>query len=407
MAEILAALGHRPRLLVPNPPDPRAPGPPADFPGDVSFYRPGGLDQRLLGGGRAVLKGYPFQTAFFASRDLHRQLRRLAPRADLVVLQLVRLAPYLALLEALPAGPPVMVDFIDSLALNFQQWAGVTAPPKRWLLAHEAARLARWETEILRRAAGGLVVCERDRRAMLDRLPGGDSRAVAARLLALPLAFPLRSDEKSTDEKLADERQADEKQADGNPGPGSPPTVVLTGNLGYAVTVDGFRWWLREVWPRLRQRCPALRAVVAGARPARVLRRAAAQPGVILIPNPPELLPILQGAHLALAPLRFGAGQPLKILEAWQCGVPVVASPWAAAGTTGVAGEDFRLATTPEEWTETILELLEDPAAALQLVASARQRLRMEYHREPLQERLSHWLSDRLSDGLPRKGEES
>ncbi len=97
----------------------------------------------------------------------------------------------------------------------------------------------------------------------------------------------------------------------------------------------------------------------------------------------------------------------MKILEAWQCGIPVVASPWAAAGTTGVAGEDFRLATTPDEWTETILELLEDLAAARRLVASARRRLRTDYHRDPLQERLSHWLSDRLPGGLPSKDQES
>ena len=305
------------------------------------------------------------------------------------MLQLVRLAPYLPLLESLAAGPPVMVDFIDSLALNFQQWAGVTTPPKRWLLTLEAARLARAEGEILRRTAGCLVVCERDRRAILERLALGDAlghraenSVAAARLLALPLAFPLRSDEAPPD----------------NPPPHDPrPTLALTGNLGYFVTVDGFGWWLREVWPRLRQRRPDLRVMVAGARPTRPLRRAADQPGVTLIPNPADLLPYLRNAHLALAPLRCGAGQPLKILEAWQCGVPVVASPWAAAGTTGLPGEDFRLATTPEEWTRVILDLLEDVSARNLLVASAQQRLRTDYHRRPLQERLSCWLSDRLT----------
>jgi hypothetical protein len=293
-----------------------------------------------------------------------------------VILQLVRLAPCLETLEALIPKVPVVVDLIDSLALNFQQWASVSAPPKRWPLAVEASRLARWEGEILRRATGTLVVCERDRRAILER---SETTFGDTRLGVLPLAFPLSSDPASAPKEAPEP-------------PDDPPALALTGNLGYFVTVDGFGRWLEEVWPRLRRRLPEVRVIVAGARPAKRLRHAAAQPGVDLVSNPPDLLAHLRRAHLALAPLRFGAGQPLKILEAWQCGVPVVASPWAAAGTTGIAGEDFHEAEAPEEWMEAIATLLKDPQGRGRLAASAHRRLRRDYGWKPLQIRLGEWL---------------
>jgi glycosyltransferase involved in cell wall biosynthesis len=77
--------------------------------------------------------------------------------------------------------------------------------------------------------------------------------------------------------------------------------------------------------------------------------------------------------------MRCGAGVPVKVLEAWSVGVPVVATPWAAAGTTGRVGEDLRVVQRPAEWVSAILELLDDPAERRRLAANARRRLAADY----------------------------
>jgi glycosyltransferase involved in cell wall biosynthesis len=157
----------------------------------------------------------------------------------------------------------------------------------------------------------------------------------------------------------------------------------MTGNLGYFVNVDAITWWLREVWPTLKRLRPDIQVVVAGDRPTVAVRRAVAAAGVRLIESPSDLRSIISEATLALAPMRCGSGVPIKVLEAWAVGVPVVASPWAVAGTSGKQGEDFRLVGQhPIEWVQTILELIESPEARQWLIDNGRRRLAADYSRE-------------------------
>jgi glycosyltransferase involved in cell wall biosynthesis len=164
------------------------------------------------------------------------------------------------------------------------------------------------------------------------------------------------------------------------PPPGAPPanpTLVLTGNLGYFPTADGAIQFLRGVWPLLAARRPELRLVLAGDRPGLALRRAAARggPGVGVIDSPPELHTVLAGARIALAPARCGSGVPVKVLEAWAAGVPVVAHPYTAAGAGAEPGRELLTAADPAEWVAAIESLLDDAALARRLVAAGRQRL--------------------------------
>ncbi|MBV8202671.1 MAG: glycosyltransferase, partial [Acidobacteria bacterium] len=247
-----------------------------------------------------------------------------------------------------------------------------------------------------------LVVCERDRREVLARLPA----ALAARVRTVGLAVAASGDTP--------------RPAPGDAALAGPRRLVFTGNLGYFVNADAIEWWLREVWPLLAARRPELRLVVAGDRPRAGLRRAlqAAETaaraagtvggvggigrigrvgadgaaggagGVTVVESPPDLSRLLTGAMAALAPMRCGSGVPVKILEAWSQGVPVVASPFAAAGTTGVPGEDLLVAASPQQWVEAVEGLLQDPAARLRLADNGRRRLAADYSRQEVKRQL-------------------
>ncbi len=308
-----------------------------------------------------ALRGWPIQMAFHHHRDLGRALRRLAPRHDLVILQLSRLASHLSDL----GETPIVVDFIDCLSLNaarrgrFDRW---------WLwpaLAWESWRLRVWEGRLLERSAAALVVCERDRAAIAA---AGDPSVPASRLRVVPIA------EEASPRLPA--RFAE----------GGAPSVIFTGNLGYFPNRDAAAWLLREVWPLLRERRPEVRLRIAGARPARQLRRWAARVGVSLDVDPPDLKQLIAGATVALAPLRAGSGLAIKVLEAWSMGVPLVASPWTAAGITAEAGEEFLIADSPARWVAAIERLLDEPHTRDRLVAAGRRRLATHYSRESVQD---------------------
>jgi glycosyltransferase involved in cell wall biosynthesis len=310
---------------------------------------------------------------------LIRRFRELAGAADRIVLQLTRLAPLLA---EVPAGKPLVVYLIDSLALNFERRAAagsrLLAPLLRW----GAARHRMAEADFMSRAGVGLLVAEGDRAHLAERL----GPIIAAKLVVVPLvATPAPG-------VAAESGTASER-------------LIVTGNLGYFPTRHGVEGFLREVWPGLKAARPGLEMVLAGARPPKSLRRLAGRTGVTLLADPPEVSPHLATATLALAPLESGTGQPIKILEAWAQGVPVVASPVAAAGVGGQDGVDLRIARSPGEWHLVLLELLSDVTQRRRLAAAGRARLAADFSPEAVAEAYDRALgsllrgSERCSSG--------
>lgn len=339
--------------------------PPRDLAGrfELVTYRPPGAAGQARGLLWALATGRPLQSGLYDTPDLRRRLRDRAAQVDLVLLQLVRLAEYSDELE----GLPMVVDFIDSLSLNFTRRADLDPPWRRPLWRLEARRLRRAERRLFERARRTVVVSPRDRQWLADGWDlGGNQRG---RLPVVPLAV--------TGEEPEVDRGPEEE----------PPVLALTGNLGYWANVDAAHWWLAEVWPELKRRRPEVRLVVAGARPPKRLARAVSAAGGELITSPPDLRAVLARATIALAPLRGGSGVPVKVLEAWAVGVPLVVSPWAAAGTTGKSGEDFLVAETREQWLGALLELLDDPHRRRQLRRAGRLRLATDHSFEQVRER--------------------
>jgi len=366
MLDFLAG-DHEVTLLAPAPGRDQ-PAPPADLPYRLELYRPGRA-AIFSGMARAMGKRLPLQTGLFYHPDLGRRLRELAPRHDLGILQLVRLAIHLNDF----GDTPIVVDLIDSLSLNFSLRADVDRP---WMvppLKIEARLLAVAERRLAERAVRMLVVCERDRQALANRLP--------AELAAKVSVVRLSVRERKVDPPLEPEKLWRE----GDKG----PVLVMTGNLGYFVNVDAVTWWLRDVWPQLRHVRPDVRLVIAGDRPAPRLRRAVESAGARLIESPRDLRSIIAQATLALAPMRCGSGVPIKVLEAWAVGVPVLASSWAVAGTSGRQGEDFILVGQhPVEWVTAVVDLLGNPSARRWLIENGRRRLASDYSRETVRKQL-------------------
>jgi polysaccharide biosynthesis protein PslH len=354
--------------------------PPSTRPGlRIETHEAPGSLAKVLGVARALFSGQPLQSGLFRSGDLARKLRTLAPRHDLVLLQLERLIGHLPDL----GSAPLVVDLIDSLALNVERRADFDSWPARPALRIEAARLLKAERRLAERAAKVLVVSERDRRYLKEHL----GPELAAKVKVVPLAMSIPEELPPTlklwkKPGAAAGEEIDERSFE-VAGDAERPLLAITGNLGYFPTVDGALWFLAQVWPAVRAARPEVRLAFVGARPSPRLRGAIARAGAELIESPPDLRAILFRATLALAPMRAGSGLPVKILEAWAAGVPVLATPWAAAGVSGRAGEDFAVAEPdPAAWCREILRLIDDPAERRRLAENARKRLAADYGAE-------------------------
>ncbi len=122
-------------------------------------------------------------------------------------------------------------------------------------------------------------------------------------------------------------------------------SVLFVGTLSYAPNADAVLWFVARVWRRLvRALRHGARLVIVGANPPPAIARLGSRPDIVVTGAVPEVSPYYRDADLAIAPVRAGGGTRIKIIEAAAHGVPMVATSFAAEGTTFRHGVDILIA---------------------------------------------------------------
>ena len=85
-----------------------------------------------------------------------------------------------------------------------------------------------------------------------------------------------------------------------------------------------------------------------------------------------DVRPLMNAATLYVCPIRDGGGTKLKLLDAFAMEKCVIAHPVACEGIDVSPGVNVRLATSPEDFVDTIDKLLGDPVMRLAMGQAAR-----------------------------------
>jgi len=136
--------------------------------------------------------------------------------------------------------------------------------------------------------------------------------------------------------------------------------LVFVGGFGHPPNADAVLWFVREVFPMVRERLPQVRFHCIGADPPAPIRALAALPGVEVHGHVPDIAPYMDGARVAVAPLRFGAGVKGKINLSMAHGQPVVATSCAVEGMHLRDGVDVAVADEPAAFAAAVVELYRD-----------------------------------------------
>ncbi len=252
------------------------------------------------------------------------------------------------------AGPdgadvPVVVDFVDLFDRFIDvRWADVTLPEPTQVPARllDAVDRRRWRTLQERICAARATVVSNP----------GDVAHLAARgrqTTLIPNGYP------NVDPRV--------------PEPGGPFTMVFVGSLRYEPNQEAVIGLATEILPAVRRRVADARLVVVGAG-ADQLPASVHAPGVEFLGRLESLDDVYASADVAVAPLRFGGGTSIKVVEAFARAVPLVASTFAADGFGATAGEHLLIADDPTGFADHVISLAEDPARGVALAAAARRR---------------------------------
>jgi glycosyltransferase involved in cell wall biosynthesis len=148
--------------------------------------------------------------------------------------------------------------------------------------------------------------------------------------------------------------------------------LLFIGNLGFSANTAGLTAFLRELWPWLTQHIPELTLDVVGINPPPALRAQLDGLGIPLHANVPSVRPFYEACDVVIAPILFGSGTRIKILEAMAYGRPVVSTAVGADGLGLHDGAEILLAPDMQRFGQALLRLAREPALRCAIATQAR-----------------------------------
>jgi sugar transferase (PEP-CTERM/EpsH1 system associated) len=293
----------------------------------------------------ALLRGRPFSTGFFFSRNMERRIQsNLKSRSyDRIFVFSSSMAPYVE--ERRDAEK--VLDLVDVDSDKWRQYATHCARPIRWLWQVEARRLAAYEKSLVQTFSTTLVCTQPEARLLRSLSPTGS-------IQVLENYIDVDSYDPATI-VVPDELRSWQ------------PYIVLSGSMDYLPNIDAAEYFYREVFPFIRQARPETRFVIAGRNPHPSVRALGADPAVKVTGSVPDIRPYLRGAAVAVAPLRIARGVQNKVLEALASGVPVITSSAVAAALPASLRASVKAADEPGTFAKLVLAALQTKNISIRL----------------------------------------
>lgn len=311
----------------------------ASLPPDAVVWltrRSGSRVRSALVAARLLVSDRPLWGAFYRRRGPRRAIRRALDLCSPSLVLTHELGGAELCHRVIPARRTVL-DMHNAEDLLTRELVGLSSSITRLRLRIDSRRLPRWTSRNLASYALTTAVSEADR-AHLNRLLPTPGRLVLA------------------------PNGADVTEAP-RPDPGG-QTLLFLGDLRYAPNQDAVRYCVDLLLPRLPPGA-RLRVVGRGEPPK--------HPQLERVGYAADLRPEWNRATVLVAPLRVSGGSPLKILEAFAAGVPVVCTSTAVQGLDGARhGEHLLVADCPDAFAEAVSRLLADSALRLRLADAAR-----------------------------------
>jgi glycosyltransferase involved in cell wall biosynthesis len=137
--------------------------------------------------------------------------------------------------------------------------------------------------------------------------------------------------------------------------------MLMIGRFPYPPNSDGARFFVEEIFPRVRAQIPDATVRLVG-RDDGLLEDLRGVEGVTITGEVPDVADELARARAVVVPLRAGSGTRLKVLEAFAFRVPVVATSLGCEGLDAVPGKHLLVADDPEQFARSCIRLLTDDA---------------------------------------------
>jgi glycosyltransferase involved in cell wall biosynthesis len=172
--------------------------------------------------------------------------------------------------------------------------------------------------------------------------------------------------------------------------------LLFIGNLAHRPNEDAVLFFMREVYPRLRERLPYVRLDIIGDNASAAIKAFSSE-DVRILGYIPDVEPYLRDRRVFIAPLRFGAGIKGKVGEAMAHGIPVVTTSIGAEGFGLTHGLDVMIGDDPESFAAAVQQLYSQEELWQRVVENSRLRIEKDFTPEVVAQTINNSIKEMSS----------
>lgn len=172
-------------------------------------------------------------------------------------------------------------------------------------------------------------------------------------------------------------------------------------DLGYLASFDwmpnvqGLEWFLNEVWPLVKKARPNTTFQFGGRHMPPSFQNLNEE-GIAVYPDVPDMAKFVCKSKVQVIPLLAGSGMRIKIIENMALGICQVSTSVGAEGIAIKNGYDILIGDSPDEFSQQILEALNQSDLIQSIGQNARHTIEEQYDNAALGKQLLTFYSDQL-----------
>ena len=240
-------------------------------------------------------------------------------------------------------------------------------PAKKWYIARQVEKLERFEKEIFA-TFEGIAVSQSDACEIQQLCPEARVEVV----------------DNGVDLEYFNHQQ---QKLDEN-------ALVFVGSMDWRPNQDAVTYFVKEIFPLIRQKKPEAHAIFVGRKPPEFIRAYSDIDGIEVTGSVNDIRPYVHSSAVYIVPLRIGGGTRLKILDAMAMHKPIVSTVVGAEGLDVTDDENILLAKTTQSFADQVVRLMDDKALQEELANNGRALVEAKYGWDSLGVKLDNFLKE-------------